>query len=126
MCVLYDYNSSSILAEPIELQSTTNIFATYNKLYKILKDRGLTPILARLDNEFSGALKDFFQKNTLDLQLVPPQDHRRISVERAIGFLKDHFIYGLTYLDLTFPMHLWCHLVTPINSNSKPSLRILL
>ena len=102
--LLYDYNSSTILAEPIKFRSATYILATYTKLHDILKARGLKPLLAILDNAFPTALKKFFHKNTLVLQLVYPHDHRRNTAEREIGIFKDHFIAGLISLDPAFPM----------------------
>jgi hypothetical protein len=48
----------------------------------------------------------------VDFQLVPPYDHRQNAAKRAIGIWKDHFVAGLASLDPTFPMHLWCRLIT--------------
>ena len=55
--LLYDYNSSTILAEPIKFRSATYILATYTKLHDILKACILKPLLDRLDNKWSIALK---------------------------------------------------------------------
>ena len=77
--VFYDYDSSTILENPIKLRSTADILAAYNKFYDILKARGLKPLLARLDNKLSTALKEFFHNNNLDFQLVPHHNHRRNS-----------------------------------------------
>ena len=104
--VPYYYDSSVILADPIQLRSATYILATYTKLHDILKARGLKPLLAILDNAFPTALKKFFHKNTLVFQLVIPHDHRLNTADRSIGIFKVHFISGLKSLYPTFPMHL--------------------
>ena len=44
-------------------------------------------------------------------QLVPPHDHRTNPAEKGIDTFKSHFIAGLSSLDPTFPLHLWCRLL---------------
>jgi hypothetical protein len=39
-------------------------------------------------------------------QLVPPHCHRRNAAERATGNFKEHFVAGISSVDLSFPMHL--------------------
>jgi hypothetical protein len=43
-------------------------------------------------------------------QLVPPDDHRRNMVKKAIQTFKDHFIRVLSGCAATMPIHLWCQL----------------
>jgi hypothetical protein len=109
--VVYDYDSAAILAEPIKNRSERELLRSYSKMHKHLTDRGLKPHLQKLDNECSGALKQYMRENNVDFQLVPPYNHRQNAAERAIGIWKDHFIAGLASLDPTFPMHLWCRLI---------------
>ncbi len=47
----------------------------------------------------------------MTFQLVPPQDHWRNIVEKAIQTFKAHFISILCGTDITFPLHLWCRLL---------------
>ena len=47
----------------------------------------------------------------MKLQLVPPHNHWRNNAEKVIGTWKDHFIAGLTSLEKSFPLHLWCRLI---------------
>ena len=44
----------------------------------------------------------------MDLQLTPPQIHRRNWAERAIQTGKAHLIAGLVGINPNFPLHLWC------------------
>jgi hypothetical protein len=43
----------------------------------------------------------------VEYQLVLPHCHRRNAAERAIRTFKEHFVAGLSSVDLTFPLHLW-------------------
>jgi uncharacterized protein YgfB (UPF0149 family) len=104
--IIYDYDSTAILAEPIKNQSDQDILRTYSKLHKYLTDRGLKPQLQKLGNERSAALKQFMRTANLDFQLVPPDNHRHNAAERAIGIWKDHFVAGLASLNPHFSMHL--------------------
>ena len=59
-----------------------------------------------LDNEASVEFKKEIRKNC-NLQLVPPDTHRRNLAERAIQTFKSHFISILAGVDPAFPMSLW-------------------
>jgi hypothetical protein len=111
MLVLYDYDSNSILAEPMKTKSASHILAAYETLYKQLVRAGHKPKLQRLDNECSKELKEFFHENSIAFQLVPPGVHRANAAERAIRTWKNHFIAGLCSMDKNFPIHLWCKIV---------------
>ena len=87
------------------------IIRVYTKIHTYLTDRGMRPILQKLDNECPKGLKKFMRDNQVDYQLVPPHLHRTNSAENAIGTWKDHFVAGLSGVDPNFPMHLWCRLV---------------
>lgn len=55
--LLYDYDSNSILVEAMKNRSDTEHLRAYNKLHQYLVDRGFKPVLQKLDNEASEALK---------------------------------------------------------------------
>jgi hypothetical protein len=111
LLILYDYDSNSILAEPMRNRTGQCILLAYKAVHARLVAAGLRPQLQRLDNECSDALKDFLTAETVDYQLVPPGMHRRNAAERAIRTFKNHFIAGLCSVDKNFPLHLWDKLV---------------
>jgi len=111
LLIVYDYDSNSILAEPIPRRTGPCILLAYQTVHARLVAAGLRPQLQRLDNECSEALKDFFTAESIDYQLVPPGMHRRNAAERAIRTFKNHFIAGLCSVDKHFPLHLWDKLV---------------
>ncbi|KAI2494253.1 hypothetical protein MHU86_20271 [Fragilaria crotonensis] len=105
--IVYDYDSNSILVEPIRSRSGPCILAAFKIIHARLVTAGLRPQLHRLDNECSSALKTFLRDAEIDYQLVPPRLHRRNAAERAIRTFKNHFIAGLCSVDKNFPLHLW-------------------
>jgi hypothetical protein len=109
--ILYDYDSNSILAEPMKSRTDDEIIPSYQALHDRLIAAGLKPRLQKLDNEASRCLKQFLNTNDIEFQLVPPHSHRRNAAERAIRTFKNHFIAGLCSTDKLFPMNLWCRLI---------------
>ena len=51
-------------------------------------------------------MKRVFTNSDIAFQLVPPNLHRTLTAERAIGTFKDHLIAGLASCDPDFPLHL--------------------
>jgi hypothetical protein len=79
----------------------------FDLLIQSLIIRGLKPLLQRLDNESSLALKNYLKKQGITYQLAPPHIHRRNNAERAIQTFKNHFIAGLCSVDPNFSLKLW-------------------
>lgn len=107
LLVLYEYDSNTILVEPLVSRNASEIKRAYEKLHKFLCQRGFRPKFQRLDNEASSLLKDYFRDNEIDFQLAPPGVHRRNAAERAIHTFKNHFVAGLCTTDPAFPIGLW-------------------
>lgn len=63
--VLYDYDSNSIHAEPMNIKSSAEIIRAYTKVYNRLKKAGLRPQLQRLDNECSTELREYMQEKNI-------------------------------------------------------------
>jgi hypothetical protein len=64
--VLYDYDSSSILVEPIKNCTDAEILRAVERHVTRLTAAGLKPLLQRLDNEVSKSLKQFFRNNDME------------------------------------------------------------
>ncbi len=56
-----------------------------------------------MDNEKSDLLDQFFVKNNIEVEYVPPGDHRTNPAERAIRTGEDHFISSLATCHISFP-----------------------
>jgi len=100
--ILYDYDSNSILAEPRKNRSDTEHLRAYNKLHQYLVDRGFKPLLQKLDNEASTALKRSIRSKGIDFQLAPPHIHCRNAAKHAIQTFKNHFVSCLCTADKNF------------------------
>jgi hypothetical protein len=109
--IVYDYDSNAILAEPLASRNESDLLRAYTKLHTYLTERGLKPVLQKLDNEAPGKLQSFMRQNDVSFQLVPPRQHRRNAAERAIATWKDHFVATLATTDPDFPLYLWCRLI---------------
>jgi hypothetical protein len=105
--ILHDYDSNSILAQPIKDRTAPELLKAFQIMEQELVARGLKPKLMKLDNEASKLLKMYLHQQDITFQLVPPYSHRQNSAERAIRSFKDHLIAGLCSTDKSFPMHLW-------------------
>ena len=109
--ILHDADTNSILAEPLKNRSQEELLVKQIKLHSYLIDRGHKPQTQILDNECPQKLKEYFDKNKIHFQLVPPHLHRTNVAERAIATFKDHLIAGLANTDPSFPLHLWDRLL---------------
>jgi hypothetical protein len=88
-------------------RSASEWVKVYDTVHQELAVKGFRPKLKTLDNEASTALKNFLTVNDIAYQLVPPHCHRRNAAEHAIRTFKEHFVAGLSSVDLSFPLHLW-------------------
>ena len=81
VCVLYDYDSNAILAEPIKNKEAATIRDAVNKLLLPLQQAGQGPNLRVIDNECSALLKAALTKHRIQIQRVPPHLHRTNAAE---------------------------------------------
>ena len=86
----------------------------FQDIYRYLRDQNLTPALHVMDNEYSKAIKNFTEKENVDIQLVKPHNHRVNAAEPAVKAEKYHTIAGLATVDITCPLRLWCKFVPQI------------
>ena len=83
-----------------------------------LNNRGLTTDLQILYNEASQNYKAAIKyKCGVDLQLVPPNIHRRNEAEREIRTFKVHFLAVLSEVAPDFPQFLWDLLLVQTEMN---------
>jgi hypothetical protein len=107
MLILYEYDRNSILSAPMKNRGDKEMVRAFDLLIQSLILRGLKPLLQRLDNEASLALRNYLTKQETTYQLAPPHIHRRNNAEWAIQTFKNHFIAGLCSVDPNFPLKRW-------------------
>jgi hypothetical protein len=105
--IMYDYDSNSILSAPMKNRGDKEMVRAFDSLIQSLILRGLKPLLQRLDNEASLALRNYLTKQGITYQLFPPHIPQRNNAERAIQTFKNHVIAGLCSVDPNFPLKLW-------------------
>jgi hypothetical protein len=111
LMIYYDVDANYIDAEPLRNHADNQMISAYRNLWeRTNRGRVTKPKLHILDNEASEAFKSAIKENC-DLQLVPPDTHRRNLAERAIQTFKSHFISILAGVDPSFPMNLWDRLI---------------
>ena len=106
--VAYHYDSNTVHAEPLKMQTGPELKNAYHKLHKLLTDRGLKPSLHILNNECPNVIKKNMREVNEKFQLVSPHIYRKNSAERAIQTFKEYFITGLSISHKDFLLHLWC------------------
>jgi len=109
--VVYDYDSKTILAEPLETRTGPDLLAAYIKIQSLLEQRGLKPKIHYLDNECPNILNQFMISKDEEYQLVPPHIHCRNAAEKSISTFKDHLISGLACIPPNLPLCFWCYLI---------------
>ncbi len=109
--VLIEIDSNAILVKAMKNRTTGEMIQAYQVLVDCLCSAGVTPKMHILDNECSNEFKERIKLNNMQYQLVPPHDHRRNIVEKAIQVFKAHFISILCGADKAFPLHLWDRLL---------------
>ena len=116
---VYIYDINAILMRCLKTKAGAEHLHTFKDIHTLLLHRGLQPKYCRMDNECSAPIKFFITDNDMELQLTPPQMHRRNWAERSIQTGKAHLIAGLVGINPKLPLHLWCRLIPQYKKNPK-------
>ena len=93
--VLYDYNTSAILVEPIQNFESDTIYTGLKEKFKYLEAKGYKSTFNVLDNQASRAIAEFLNEEHSDFKLVEPDNHHVNASECPIQTWKNHFIAGM-------------------------------
>ena len=77
-----------------------------------MKTAGLGTKKHVLENDISKEYTAAIRANGATHELVPLEEHRRNIAAKSIQTYKNHFVGVLAGLHESFPMHLWCRLIT--------------
>ncbi len=105
--VAYVYDLNAIIVRPMPSRSDAAFIAAFTDVFATLQARNYVPQLNVMDNECSKAVERHICTEKLNIQLVPPHNHRVNAAERAIGTFKEHFIAALATVDMNCPLQLW-------------------
>ena len=88
--LLYYHDSNTILVPPIKSRQADHLIEGYNACYAKLQTAGINPVLRKLNNEISNAMRAAITAKNLRYQLADTHDHHANPVDRAIGTFKNH------------------------------------
>jgi hypothetical protein len=84
-----------------------SMVTAFTEVVTTLKTGGYCPALNVMDNECSAAVEKYIRSEQINIQLIPPHNHRVNAAERAIATFKEHFIAALATVDIHCPLQLW-------------------
>ncbi len=99
---------------PLRSRTSASYVSAYTSIVLFFKtlSHPLTHLL--LDNETSSDLTTFFLSSLITYQYVPPNNHRTLPAERAIGTAKNHILSVLAACHVSFPSNGWTDLLPHI------------
>jgi hypothetical protein len=83
------------------------MIAAFTEVFTVLQAQDYQPALNVTDNECSKTVEKHIGANKMNIQLVPPHNHRVNAAERAIVTFKEHFVTALATVDMLCPLQLW-------------------
>jgi hypothetical protein len=105
--VVFIYVLNAIIVHPMPSRTDASFIAAFTEVFNILQVRDYQPALNVMDNKCSKAVGKHTQSNKMEIQLVPPHNHRANATKRAIGTFKKHFVAALATADMLCPLQLW-------------------
>ena len=128
--IQYSVDANYIHLELMKDRTDLSYCTAYLDGYEFFKQKGLAPILERIDNETSKLFQKMCAERNIKLELVPPGNHRGNKAERMARTSKNHFLSELATTDPNFPLGAWdvlkdhweCTLNLMRRSRLKPAL----
>jgi hypothetical protein len=105
--VAYVYDLNAIIIRAMPSHTDASMVTAFTEVITTLKTGGYCPALNVMDNECSAAVEKYIRSEQINIQLVPPHNHRVNAAERAIATFKYHFIAALATVDMHCPLQLW-------------------
>ena len=103
----YVFDLNAITVHAIPSCTDASMVTAFSEVITTLKTGGYCPALNVMDNECSAAVEKYISSEQINIQLVPPHNHRVNAAERAIATFKEHFIAALATVDMHCPLQLW-------------------
>lgn len=111
--ILFSVWRGYIHFELMRSKAAAEYVRAFKATLEFFRARGARPRVQRLDNETSKELKHFFHHDAkVDVEYLPPKNHRSNKAERAIRDGKNHIIATLCTTDPAFPIAAFDELIT--------------
>ena len=91
----------------LALKKKAEVSAKIQEGVKFFEELGALTEIIFIDNEISADLRNFFKQKKIELNLVPPGNHRANPSERGVRTAKNHIIATFATADKQFPLKLW-------------------
>jgi len=101
---VYDLNAIIVCAMPS--CTDASMVTAFREVITTLKTGGYHPALNVMDNECLAAVEKYIRSEQINIQLIPPHNHRVNAAERAIATFEEHFIAALATVDMHCPLQL--------------------
>jgi hypothetical protein len=105
--VAYVYDLNAIIVRAMPTRTDAAMITTLKEVVEILRIRGYHPALNVMDNKCFTTVERYIQSEKINIQMVPPHNHRANTTEQAIATFKEHFIVALATVDQLCPLQLW-------------------
>jgi len=105
--VAYVYDLNAIIVRAMPSRTDASMVTAFTDVITTLKTGGYCPARNVTDNECSAAVEKYIRSEQINIQLIPPHNHRVNAAEQAIATFKEHFIAALATVDMQCPLQLW-------------------
>ncbi len=95
--VAYIYNLNAIIVQPMPSCTNSLFITAFFEVFAILSACNYQPALNVMDIKCSKVVEKHIRANKMNIQLVPPHNHRLNAVERAITTFKENFVAAPCY-----------------------------
>jgi len=102
--VAYVYDLNAIIVRAMPSRTDASMVTAFREVITTLKTGGYHLALNVRDNECLAAVEKYIRSEQINIQLVPPHNHRVNAAERAIATLIEHFIAALATVDMHCPL----------------------
>ena len=110
--VIHEINGNSTWVETMKNKTQGEMIKARRNALNHMKLQGIVPLHQILDNEISEDYKEEILTTKMYYQLVPPDDHLRNIAKTEIQTWKNHFVGLISGTPATFPLHLWCQIIS--------------
>ncbi len=105
--VAYVYDLNAIIVRAMPTRTGTAMITAFKEVIEVLRTHGYHPALNVMDNKCSTVVERYIWLERINIQLVPPHNHRTNAAEQAIATFKEHFIAALATVNHLCPFQLW-------------------
>jgi hypothetical protein len=105
--VAYVHDLNAIIIRAMPTRTNAAMITAFKEVIEVLRTRGYHLALNVMDNECSTAVERYIRSEKINIQLVPPHNHRANAAEQATATFKEHLIAALATVNHFCPLQLW-------------------